>query len=55
MNALMEQEKKSRLKSGTLVVGRADFEAENDDVSVKLKTLFFTCIFECTGLAIWNC
>ena len=34
MHSLLEQEKKSRLKNGTLVIGKANFEGENDAVSV---------------------
>lgn len=33
MYSLLEQEKKSRLKNGTLVVGKADYKAEGPDVS----------------------
>ena len=33
MNSLLEQEKKNRLKNGTLVIGKADFPGENPEVS----------------------
>lgn len=42
MNNLLEQEKKSRLKNGTLVIGKADFEGENPEVSVNY--LYFNII-----------
>ena len=35
MNNIIEQEKKGRLKNGTLVVGKATFTGDNPEVSFK--------------------
>ena len=52
MNSLLEQEKKNRLKNGTLVIGKADFPGENPEVSISFHSSHHSLL--ATGLTICN-
>ena len=50
INSLLEQEKKNRLKNGTLVIGRANFQGQNPEVSVSVHFSHHSLL--ATGLTI---